>query len=110
MTVEVYDHAGRLIEKANADRVKRLAAAPNAQIVRKRSGQVVQINLKNHGDDSNLVMHRGNPRRYSHDHENVVNPPRVWTMRKLGSNDPQEDQYIGDIYRLSVLDNLKKAA
>jgi hypothetical protein len=65
---------------------------------RRKDGKIVRITLSNVSDDSSLVVHRGNPRRYSHDHENEVNPPRVWAMRHISSQ-------VRDIFRASVLDN-----
>jgi len=93
----------RVIELADQVRASRLAKGGNATPVRRRKdGKIVRIMLANVSDDSGLVKHRGNPRRYSHDHETPDNPPRVWTMRHLSSQ-------VQDIYRASVLDNLKAA-
>lgn len=85
-------------------------AAGNATIIKDRGGQVVQVILRNHSDDSNLVAHRGNPRRYSHDHETKQNPPRVWTIRRLAPHDTDADRFVQRVFRASVLDNLKEAA
>lgn len=101
----------RVIELADQLRAERIAAGENAQVVRRRKdGKIVRIVLENFSDDTNLVVHRGNPRRYSHDHETEQNPPRVWTMRKLTSKNPEDEAFLQRIYRSSVLDNLKRAA
>jgi hypothetical protein len=82
--VDVYDNAGRLVEQASPERVKQLMAAPNAEILRKRlTGQVVQINLKNHGDDSKRKHRLGNPNKYYHKHETDENPPNVLALKRL---------------------------
>jgi hypothetical protein len=89
----------RVIELADQARAERIARGENAVPVRRRKdGKIVRITLSNVSDDSSLVVHRGNPRRYSHDHENEVNPPRVWAMRHISSQ-------VRDIFRASVLDN-----
>jgi len=85
-------------------------AAGNAKVVKDRDGKVVRVNLKHLSDDSTLVVHRGNPRRYSHDHETEANPPRVWTIRRLAPNDTDADRFVQRVFRASVLDNLKEAA
>jgi hypothetical protein len=82
--VDVYDNAGRLVEQASPERVKQLMGAPNAEILRKRkTGQVVQINLKTHGDDSERPRRLGDPRRYFHKHETDENPPNVIAFKRL---------------------------
>jgi hypothetical protein len=101
--VLVFGSNDRVIELADQARAERLAKGENATPVRRRKdGKIVRITLSSVSDDSNLVKHRGNPRRYSHDHETEENPPRVWTMRHISSK-------VQDIYRASVLDNLKAA-
>ena len=48
----------RIIDTCDAVSVRRYIGAPNAEIVRKRkTGQIVQVNLLSHGDDS-LVKSR----------------------------------------------------
>lgn len=109
--VPVFGFDGRVIELADPSRVRQLAAAENATVVRRRrDNRVERIHLLGVSDDSRLVKHRGNPRRYSHDHETVANPPRVWTIRRLGSDDPEAEQFVQRIFRSSVLDNLKQAS
>jgi hypothetical protein len=100
----------RVIELADQARAEHLAKAENAHAVRRRRDQqIVRIHLANFSDDSRLEIHRGNPRRYSHDHATAHNPRGVWTMRRLGANDPEAEAYVRDIYQSSVLDNLKAA-
>lgn len=101
------DHIVALIAPAE---VRRYQDAPNARVVRvKKTGQVVRINLKTLSDDTSMVVHRGNPRRYSFDHETETNPANVWTLRRLGSNDPEDEAFVQRVFRASVLDNLKAA-
>lgn len=87
--------------------VKHYESAPNAKV--KGGDQDKVIVLQHFSDDSSMIVHRGNPRRYSHANETSDNPARVWTMRKLGSNDPETEAFVRKIYRASVLDNLKAA-
>jgi len=54
-------------------------------------------------------VRRGNPRRYSSDRETERNPHGVWQLRRLGSADPDAEAFVAQIYRASVLDNLKAA-
>lgn len=85
--------------------------APNAKLVRRRKDNlVVRINLRSLADNRHEHGHRGDPRKYSHDHETRENPPRVWTMRRLGSSDPSGEAFVARIFRASVLDNLKQEA
>jgi hypothetical protein len=101
MTVDVYDHAGRLIEQANPDRVKRLLAAPNTLTVRKRkTGKVVQIILKEHGDDSIRPSRQGDPRKYFHKHETDENPPNVLALKRL-------PDFTAPIFRAAVDDCIR---
>jgi hypothetical protein len=93
----------RVIELADQARAERLAKAGNATPVRRRKdGKIMRITLAAVSDDSRLVKHRGNPRRYSSDKETESNPRGVWKLRHLSSE-------VRDIYRASVLDNLKAA-
>lgn len=100
--VIVFGCDGRIVEiTTDQARAERIAAGINASnIVRRRRGrEIVRIDLASVSDDSTLIKHRGNPRRYSHDHENEQNPPRCWTLRHISSE-------VQDIFRASVLDNL----
>ena len=101
----------RVIELSDQVRAARLARGANVEKVvrRRKDGRIVRIRLSSLSDDQNLEIHRGNPRRYSHDHETESNPRGVWTMRKLGSKDAGAEAYVRDVYRASVLDNLKAA-
>jgi hypothetical protein len=110
--VIVLGSSARVIELADQVRAERLATGANVDKVvrRRRDKKIVRIELKSVSDDSRLEIHRGNPRSYSHDHETEQNPRGVWMMRRLGSKDPDTDDFIKETYRLSVLDNLKKAA
>lgn len=84
MTVDVYDSAGRLVEQADSSRVKQLLAASNADVVRKRkTGQIVQITLKAHGDDTERPHRQGDPKKYYHRHETDENPPNVLALKRL---------------------------
>jgi hypothetical protein len=102
---------GRVIELCDQVRAERLAKHPNATAVRRRKDKkIVRIQLEQVSDESAIVVHRGNPRRYSHDHETEANPPRVWTMRRLGANDPDAEKYVREIYQASILDCLTTEA
>jgi hypothetical protein len=93
----------RCIERADASRVHRLAAAPNAQAIRRRrDGKLVEIQLRAAGDDSNLKGRTGNPRRYSHDLETRDNPARVWALKTIHAD-------AADIFR-AVMNDCAKAA
>jgi prolyl oligopeptidase PreP (S9A serine peptidase family) len=99
------DH--RVIELTDQVRAERLARHPNAKAVRRRRDKkIMRIQLTELSDDRRLIVHRGNPRRYSHDHESESNPRGVWTMRRLGSTDPAAEQYVREIYRAAVVDNV----
>jgi hypothetical protein len=107
--VIVLGASDRVIELADQVRAERLARGENAEVIRRRRDRkIVRIHLQNFSDDSRLEVHRGNPRRYSHDHETDQNPRGVWTMRCLGSKDPAAEAYVRDIYRASVLDTLRE--
>lgn len=75
----------RLLEYADEARAMRLARAENAEVVRRRKDkQIMQINLREFGDDSRTPCRpKGNPSAYSHDHETEHNPPKVWTLRRI---------------------------
>jgi hypothetical protein len=85
---------------------RRVGNAPNARLVRSGGGQVVQVTLAAHGDDTALPGHQGDPRHYSHDHETENNLENVWTMRHLSARDPGDEVFVRRIYCASVLDNL----
>jgi hypothetical protein len=103
--IPVFGPHQRAVALIGRDELRWYERAENAVLVRE-SGRVVEIRLQHSADDSHLVVHRGNPRRYSHDRETEQNPPRVWTMRRLGSDDRKAEQYVREIYRASVIDNL----
>jgi hypothetical protein len=74
----------RLIEFAGPERVRRLAAAPNAKVIRKhKTKEIVAIILEPYGDDTRVHERNGNPQRLSHNAETAENPRRVWTFKKL---------------------------
>jgi hypothetical protein len=74
----------RLIEFAGPERVRRLAAAPNAKVIRKHKTQeIVAIILEPYGDDSRVHTRSGDPQKLSHNSETADNPRRVWTFKKL---------------------------
>lgn len=111
--VEAVNRGGKVPVIGRDDRVlvlldpcdlKHYREAPNAKI---QEGAVI---LRHFSDDSTMIVHRGNPRRYSHDHETPENPARVWTMRKLAPPSKDGEAFVQRIFRASVLDNLKRAA
>ena len=97
----------RCIELAGMARAQRILQAPNAIATRSKKGkfkgQVIRIDLTEFSDDSRLIIHRGNPRRYSHDRETQDNPARCWTLRHLPIAS-------GPIFRNVVTSCLKEAA
>jgi hypothetical protein len=73
-----------MIELAGPARVKRLAKAQNVHVVRKHStGQIVEIQLLDYGDDSRKKELWANPRKLSIDSENDENPAGVWMLKPL---------------------------
>lgn len=92
----------KIIEFADPVRLRRILQARNAKAVRRRRDRaIVQVNIFAVGDDTawNPEHPRGNPRRYSHDHENPDNPRGTWKLRYL----PDEDR---PVYLLAVTDCL----
>jgi len=74
----------RCIERAGPERLLRLAGAPNIQVVRQRkTGNIVEVQVLEFGDDSRLPSKYGNPFKLSTDYETPDNPPNVWTLKKL---------------------------
>lgn len=74
----------RGLELADPSRVRQLAKAPNARLIRRRrDGKVVEIQLSAAGDDSARPERHTNPRRYSYDHETDENPSGVWTLKHI---------------------------
>jgi hypothetical protein len=74
----------RCIEFAGPARVQRLVQAANVKIVRKRkTGNIVEIQLLEYGDDSRLPGKWGNPQATSTRAESDDNPPNVWTLKKV---------------------------
>jgi hypothetical protein len=90
MRVPVYstDAGGNLrcIDIADEARARRLTQAHNAQVIRRRKDRrIVEIHLTSQGDDSEWQPEhpRGNPRRYSHDHESEDNPRGTWKLKHI---------------------------
>jgi hypothetical protein len=74
----------RLLEFACPERVRQLAAAPNARVVRRRKHRaIVCVVLEPCGDDSRIHTRDTNPQKLSHNAETAENPRRVWTFKKL---------------------------
>jgi hypothetical protein len=74
----------RIVEIAGPERVRQLLAAPNAVAVRKRkTGDIVAIQLLDYGDNLRVPSKYGNPQRLSHNHETPDNPHGVWTFKRL---------------------------
>jgi hypothetical protein len=70
------------MELVDSHRACALERAPNAEVVRRRDGRVVQINLLSFGDDHQARRGHGNPQSLIHDHETNTNPPRVWELKR----------------------------
>jgi hypothetical protein len=74
----------RCLELADPSRVRCLAKAPNTKVIRRhRDRLVVEIQIHETADDSDIPARSGNPLRYSHDNETGTNPPRVWTLKRI---------------------------
>lgn len=70
------------MELVDSRRAAALEGASNAEVVRRRDGRVVQINLLSFGDDHNSPAGHGNSQALIHDHETERNPPRVWDFKR----------------------------
>jgi len=89
---------------ADPARVRQILKAPNVEVIKRRKDRaIVQINLVAFGDDSKRKARRGNPFAYSYDGESEENPQNCWALKHLPDS-------TADIFRASVLDNLKQAA
>ena len=81
--------ASRLIEFAGPVRARRLAKGFNVRVVRKRkTGEIVEIHLLDHGDDSRRKQLDSDPRKLSVKCETDENPQGVWTLKRLVLVDP----------------------
>ena len=79
----------RIIDTCDAISVRRYVGAPNAEIVRKRkTGEIVQVNLLSHGDDS-----VEKPRHDSHHptYEEHVGAQSLLTLKRV---DPEAGQLV----------------
>jgi hypothetical protein len=95
---------GRCIDLVDETRAKRLAKARNVEAIRRRKDKrIVELHIENYGGDWKGNRRHGDPRKYSHDHETDQNPNRCWTLRHL-------PEHVAPLFRLSITDNLKKAA
>ena len=74
----------RLLEFAGPARARRLAKAANAKIVRKKkTGEIVEIHLLDHGDDSRRKQAWVDPRKLSIRAETDENPAGCWCLKHL---------------------------
>ena len=74
----------RCIELAGPQRVNRLARSPNVDVIRRRKDcKVVEIQVRDRGDDSRKPAKQGNPLKYSHRGETDSNPTNVWTLKHI---------------------------
>ena len=74
----------RLVEFAGPARARRLAQGTNVQIVRKRkTGEIVEIHLLDHGDDSRRKQAWVDPRKLSIRAETDENPRGNWCLKPL---------------------------
>ena len=72
------------IELADPSRVKRILQAPNAKAVRRhKDHQVVEIQLREAGDDAKKRFKTGNPLSYSSDRATEDNPQNVWALKDI---------------------------
>jgi hypothetical protein len=105
--VPVCNSDGMIVDRADPSRVRRLALAPNATVVRKRAtgarrkagerGEIVRILLASDGDESLEDSMRGNPRSYSNKNIAIDNPANVWRLKPIPSS-------TLDIFRAVTLD------
>jgi hypothetical protein len=71
-----------MLEMADAERVRQLAQAPNADFVRRhKDGQLMRINLSSHGEDYGRRGRAGNPQKDVYNAESDENPPHVWNFK-----------------------------
>lgn len=95
---------GRCVDLVDEARARQLGKARNVQAIRRRKDRrVVELHIENHGGDWKGKAMRGDPRKYSHDHETDHNPNRCWTLRHL-------PDHTEPLFRLAIKDCLKKAA
>ena len=74
----------RLIELAGPARARRLAQAANVEVIRKRkTREIVEIHLLDHGDDSRQKASWTDPRKLSIRAETDENPAGVWMLKRL---------------------------
>jgi len=67
---------------ADAERVRQLQRAPNADFVRRhKDGQLMRINLSSHGEDYGRRGRAGNPQKDVYHVESDENPPNVWNFK-----------------------------
>jgi len=71
------------LEMADPERLFWLMLRRNVRVIRRhRDSEVVEIQVRAVGDDSERKARKGNPRRYTHDSETDENPARVWTFKR----------------------------
>ena len=76
----------RYIELAGPERVRRLAQASNVKVVRRRkTGMIVELQLREFGNDARLRAKAGNAQALSHDCETPTNPRGVWELKQLAA-------------------------
>ena len=70
------------IELAGPARVRGMLGKPNVRVVRER-GEIVEVQLLVHGDDTRRPARRGNAQRLCHDGETATNPAKVWEFKRV---------------------------
>lgn len=74
----------RCLELADLSRAYALSVAPNVRIVRRRrTGEIIEVNIAEVGDDSHLKSTSGSSIWLVHKHESETNPPNVWTHKRV---------------------------
>ena len=81
-TIRIPVHSRYGVEFVDARRAMHLGAASNAEVVRRRDGRVMRIQLHSFGDDLDLPGHKFQDKDMIHSHETATNPPRVWEHEK----------------------------
>jgi hypothetical protein len=74
----------RCLEFADEARVRQLLRAPNIEAVRRRKDRaIVEIHVREFGDDTGLPSREGNAQVLVHRAETDENPRRVWCLKSL---------------------------
>lgn len=91
-------HGLRVIELTDPSRAARLAKHPNVEAIRRgKDHQIVQLQVHETSDDSNLPAHHGNPLAYVYREEVVAGLAPIFVLKHL-------PKHTRNIFRAVVLD------